>query len=104
MCTIILVTLDSLNHTILLDKLYEAGSPSLWSIVKDVYSDLTSNVKWMGELSDSFTIQQNESDRGLYCHSFSTERSMLKGTGPMHWMNILWMPTVRGRCSYSDKV
>ena len=60
-----LMTLDSskafdvVSHTILLDKLYEAGiHPTLWSIVKDMYTGLTSKVKWIGELSDSFKIQQ----------------------------------------------
>lgn len=60
-----LMTLDSqkafdvVSHTILLDKLYEAGvHPSLWTIVKDMYSGLTSKVKWTGELSGSFKIQQ----------------------------------------------
>ena len=50
---------DVVNHTILLDKLYDAGiHPSLWTLVKDLYSGLTSKVKWMGEFSNSFNIQQ----------------------------------------------
>ena len=60
-----LVTLDSqkafdvVNHVILLDKLYEMGiHPTLWTIVKDLYSGLTSRVKWLGELSDHFGIHQ----------------------------------------------
>ena len=60
-----LMTLDSqkafdvVSHTILLDKLYEAGiHPSLWTVVKDMYSGLTSRVKWIGELSERFEIQQ----------------------------------------------
>ena len=55
-----LVTLDSqkafdvVNHTILLDKLYETGiHPTLWTIVKDLYLELTSKVKWLGELSST---------------------------------------------------
>ena len=60
-----LVTLDSqkafdvVNHIILLDKLYEIGvHPALWTIVKDLYSGLTSRVKWLGELSGQFGIHQ----------------------------------------------
>ena len=54
-----LMTLDSqkafdvVNHVILLNNLYEAGiHPSLWTIVKDLYSGLSSKVKWMGDLSE----------------------------------------------------
>ena len=67
-----LVTLDSqkafdvVNHVILLDKLYETGiHPSLWTIVKDMYTGLTSKVKWLGELSDSFKIQQGVRQGGI---------------------------------------
>ena len=49
-CTpLFLVTLDSrkafdvVNHTIMLDKLFESGiHPTLWTIVKDLYTGLTS--------------------------------------------------------------
>ena len=60
-----LVTLDSrkafdvVNHIIMLDKLYEAGiHPTLWTIVKDMYAGLTSKVKWIRKLSESFKILQ----------------------------------------------
>ena len=60
-----LVTLDSrkafdvVNHIIMLDKLYESGiHPTLWTIVKDLYTGLTSKVKWIGELSKEFNICQ----------------------------------------------
>ena len=47
-------TFDAVNHTILLNKLYEAGiHPSLWTLVKDLYSGLTSKVKWMAVLTYS---------------------------------------------------
>ena len=74
-----LMTLDSqkafdiVNHTILLDKLYEAGvHPSLWSIVKDMYSGLTSKVKWMGELSEFYHTTRRQTG-GLYYHPFYTK-------------------------------
>ena len=67
-----LVTLDSqkafdvVNHTILLDKLYETGiHPALWTIVKDLYSGLTSKVKWLGELSSQFRIRQGVRQGGI---------------------------------------
>lgn len=48
-----LVTLDSqkafdvVNHIILLGKLYETGiHPSLWTVVKDMHTGLTSKVAW----------------------------------------------------------
>ena len=60
-----LVTLDSqkafdvVSHTILLDKLYETGiHPALWTMVKDLYSGLTSKVKWLRKLSSQFRICQ----------------------------------------------
>ena len=42
-----LVTLDS-----------RKVQPSLWSIVKDPYTGLTSKIKWMGKLSEHFDILQ----------------------------------------------
>ena len=32
--------------------------PALWTIVKDLYTGLSSKVKWLGNLSESFSIQQ----------------------------------------------
>ena len=67
-----LVTLDSqkafdvVNHTILLDKLYETGiHPALWTIVIDLYSGLTSRVKWLGALSSQFRIRQGVWQGGI---------------------------------------
>lgn len=55
-----------MNHIILLDKLYESGiHPTLWSIVKDLYSGLTSKVKWQGELSRQFGIYQGVRQGGI---------------------------------------
>ena len=67
-----LVTLDSkkafdvVNHIILLHKLYENGiRPSLWTIVNDMYSGLTTRMKWLNELSDSFPIKQGVRQGGI---------------------------------------
>ena len=50
----------------MLDKLYEAGiHPSLWTIVKNMYTGLTSKVKWIGELRKSFKIQQGVKQGGI---------------------------------------
>lgn len=58
---------DVVNHVILLDKLYETGiHPLLWTIVKDMYTGLTSNVKWLGELSDSHRILQGVRQGGIF--------------------------------------
>ena len=67
-----LMTLDSqkafdvVNHTILLDNLYEEGiQPSLWTIVKDLYSGPSSKVNWIGDLSESF-VYNKESGKEPY--------------------------------------
>ena len=67
-----LVTLDSqkafdvVNHIILLDKLYDIGiHPTLWNIVNDMYTGLTSKVKWLGVLSERFEINQGVRQSGI---------------------------------------
>ena len=66
------VTLDSqkafdvVNHVILLDKLYDTGiHPTLWSIVNDMYSGLSSKVEWAGGVSESFAIPQGVRQGGI---------------------------------------
>ena len=50
---------DVVSHKILLDKLYESGiHPSLWTIVKDLYTGMSPKIKWMGEISQKFPINQ----------------------------------------------
>ncbi|VDI70033.1 Hypothetical predicted protein [Mytilus galloprovincialis] len=54
------------QHTILLDKLLDRGThPDIWLLIKDFYSGLTSKVKWQGEFSDSFNIQQGVRQGGV---------------------------------------
>ena len=50
---------DVVQHKILLDKLIDQSiHPTLWLIIRDLYSGLTSKAKWAGELSESFGISQ----------------------------------------------
>ena len=57
---------DVVNHILLLDKLYDTGiHPALWSIINDMYLGLTSKVKWLGGLSDSFEINQGVGQGGI---------------------------------------
>ncbi len=57
---------DVVDHTILLDKLHQQKvHPDLWLLIKNMYEGLTSRVKWMGDLSDSFKIQQGVRQGGI---------------------------------------
>ncbi|MES9879579.1 MAG: reverse transcriptase family protein [Sedimenticola sp.] len=57
---------DVVHHTILLDKLSTTEAhPKLQSVVKDLYSDLSSKVKWAGDLSESFPIRQGVRQGGI---------------------------------------
>ena len=60
---------DVVQHTILFDKLLDQNiHPDLWLLVKNLYEGLTSKVKWMGKLSDSFNIKQGVRQGGvLFC-------------------------------------
>ena len=43
----------------MLDRLAELGIPSdIWLIMKDLYSDIFSRLKWLGDCSDSFAVNQ----------------------------------------------
>ena len=50
---------DVVNHVILKKTLFdEAIAPDLWNVVNDLYSEMSSRIKWQGELSDNFSINQ----------------------------------------------
>ena len=50
---------DVVDHSILLDKLFDKDiNDNAWLVIKDLYQDITSKVKWVGGLSDSFPINQ----------------------------------------------
>jgi hypothetical protein len=57
---------DVIQHTILLGKLIDQSiHPTLWLIIKDLYSGLTSKVKWADDLSESFDILQGVRQGGF---------------------------------------
>ena len=50
---------DVVRHEILLDKLLDQNlNPIYWKILREVYSDLSLNVKWLDGLSQPFSIKQ----------------------------------------------
>jgi hypothetical protein len=59
---------DVVQHKILLDKLLdEQIHPILRTLIKDMYSGLTTRVKWLhvGELSESFPVLQDVRQGGI---------------------------------------
>ncbi len=69
---LLLATLDSqkafdvVDHKILLDKLYQQDiHPDLWLIAKNMYEGLTTKVKWLNALSDSFPVTQGVRQGGV---------------------------------------
>ncbi|CAC5412024.1 unnamed protein product [Mytilus coruscus] len=57
---------DVVDHIIMMDKFYEnIPNSSLWTVIKDFYSGLTSKVKWKGIFSHSFSIKQGVRQRRL---------------------------------------
>ena len=59
------------QHTILFDKLLDQNiHPDLWLLVKTLYEGLTSKVRCMGRLSDSFNIKQGVRQIGVLSSVF----------------------------------
>lgn len=57
---------DVVHHTILLDKLIDKGiCKDIWLIIKDLYSDISSKIKWLGDCSDGFPINQGLRQGGI---------------------------------------
>ena len=57
---------DVVQHRIMLDKLIDRNvHPTLWMIIKDLYDGLTTKVKWMDGLSESFPILQGVRQGGI---------------------------------------
>ncbi len=58
---------DVVDHNSLLRKLYLDGIQDReWLLLKDMYTDLTSVVKWEGDLSESFSIRQGVRQGGVH--------------------------------------
>ena len=66
-----LVTLDSqkafdvVHHMLLLEKLYYEVPPEIWKVIQDLYSDMSSQVKWNGFTSKNFNIKQGVRQGGV---------------------------------------
>ena len=63
--TLFIATLDTqkafdvVDHTILLNKLYEEGiNQKIWLIIRELYSGLAAKIKWKSVLYDSFKVFQ----------------------------------------------
>ena len=50
---------DVVHHIILLDKLFDKDTnDTTWLVIKELYQDISSKVKWVGGFSDSLPINQ----------------------------------------------
>ena len=57
---------DVVHHTMLMDKCIHKGThKDIWQVVKNLYEGLTSNVKWLGECSESFSVKQGVRQGGI---------------------------------------
>ena len=57
---------DVVHHAILLDKLFQTNiHDTLWLVIKDLYQDISSRVKLLDGLSDSFSINQGVRQGGI---------------------------------------
>ena len=58
---------DVVYHSSLMRKLFLAGiDPATWCIINDWYTDLTSQVRWKGELSDVYNIELGVRQGGIF--------------------------------------
>ena len=59
------------HHAILLDKLFQASiHDTSWLVIKDLYQDISSRVKLLDGLNDSFSINQGVRQVEFYQHAF----------------------------------
>ncbi|VDI21669.1 Hypothetical predicted protein [Mytilus galloprovincialis] len=66
-----LATLDSqkafdvVHHMILMDKLFYELPPDIWRVVQDLFSNMSSKIKWNSQISKQFSINQGVRQGGI---------------------------------------
>ncbi|VDI02365.1 Hypothetical predicted protein [Mytilus galloprovincialis] len=66
-----LATLDSqkafdvVHHMILMEKLFYELPPDIWRVVQDLYTNMSSKIKWNSHLSKQFSIKQGVRQGGV---------------------------------------
>ena len=77
---------DVVSHQILLDKLYYLGLDiEYWDIIKELHDGITSTVKWQGETSLPFSIDQGGRQGDFLSTQYSTSMKYFQ-----NWKNITW--------------
>jgi hypothetical protein len=56
---------NPLFFQLLLEKLYYEVPPEIWKVIQDLYSDMSSQVKWNGLTSKHFNIKQGVRQGGV---------------------------------------
>ena len=98
---------DVVHHAILLDKLYQKNiQDTSWLVIKDLYQDLSSRVKWASGISDSFPINQGVRQggilsTGLYKVNIDEASKNLerKKARTSYWLSLHWVSNLCWRCS-----
>ncbi|CAC5381733.1 unnamed protein product [Mytilus coruscus] len=97
---------DVVNHQILLDKLYYLGVDiEYWDVIEDMYNGVTSAVKWQGDTSLSFSIDQGVRQGGiLSSHLYKQYINELLSELEAHNMGISIGNTYAGCPSCADDI
>ncbi|CAC5407968.1 unnamed protein product [Mytilus coruscus] len=97
---------DVVNHQILLDKLYYLGVDiEYWDVIEDMYNGVTSTVKWQGDASLSFSIDQGVRQGGiLSLHLYKQYINELLSELEAHNMGISIGNTYAGCPSCADDI
>ncbi|CAC5417961.1 unnamed protein product [Mytilus coruscus] len=97
---------DVINHQILLDKLYYLGVDiEYWDVIEDMYNGVTSTVKWQGDTSLSFSIDQGVRQGGiLSSHLYKQYINELLSELEAHNMGISIGNTYAGCPSCADDI